>query len=447
MMQILLWGSCIWLVPLMYVFLNNETKFKKNLAVGVTIPYSGRTDPEVCRFLEQFRKRLKGTCLGLVLLALCCLPFRDFGVSMTLFLIWVDLVIVCPHIPYVICNQKLKELKIRRGWKAFCREETEVNLPDAGEKKKWLSPASFLLPFLCSLIPLVSGRELWVFYGLNGCCILLFWGIYRWMYRSKAEAVDENVELTEALTGIRRYNWGKCWMICAWCMAALNLGMWLTEDYFWLNLLVTMGISILMVMAVIRVEMRVRRLQEELTQESGRGFYVDEDDKWIWGLFYYDPYDSNLLVNDRVGMNVSFNLAKRTGKIIMGILVILLLGMPFLGVWLSQEEKAPVTLNYSEEVLTGGHSHTSYEIPLDEIEKIELVEEEPRIKKISGTGMDSVKKGNYRSQDWGKLKVCIDPRTGPWLLVETKDGSLYLFGSSKEGETERIYKEYEDGRD
>ncbi len=193
------------------------------------------------------------------------------------------------------------------------------------------------------------------------------------MYRSKAEAVDENVELTEALTGIRRYNWGKCWMICAWCMAALNLGMWLTEGYFWLNLLVTLGISILMVMAVIRGEMRVRRLQEELTQESGRGFYVDEDDKWIWGLFYYDPYDSNLLVNDRVGMNVSFNLAKGTGKIIMGILVILLLGMPFLGVWLSQEEKAPVTLNYSEEVLTGGHSHTSYEIPLDEIEKIELV--------------------------------------------------------------------------
>ena len=135
------------------------------------------------------------------------------------------------------------------------------------------------------------------------------------MIRSKAEAVDENVELTEALTGIKRYNWGKCWMICAWCMAALNLGMWLTEDYFWLNLLVTLGISILMVMAVIRVEMRVRRLQEELMQESGRGFYVDEDDKWIWGLFYYDPYDSNLLVNDRVGTNVFFNLAKRTGKI------------------------------------------------------------------------------------------------------------------------------------
>ena len=127
--------------------------------------------------------------------------------------------------------------------------------------------------------------------------------------------------------------------------------------------------------------------------------------------------------------------------------MLLLLGMPFLGVWLSREEKAPVTLNDSEEVLTGGHSHTSYEIPLDEIETIELVEEEPQIKRISGTGMDSVKKGNYRSQEWGKLKVCIDPRTGPWLLVETKDGSRYLLGSSEEGEAEEIYKEYKNGRD
>ncbi len=128
-----------------------------------------------------------------MLLALCCLPFRDFGVSMTLFLIWVDLVMVCPHIPYVICNQKLKELKVRREWKAFCREETEVNLPDAGEKKKWLSPVSFLLPFLCSLIPLIPGRELWVFYGLNGCCILLFG------------------ESTGGCTAAKRRQWMKMW--------------------------------------------------------------------------------------------------------------------------------------------------------------------------------------------------------------------------------------------
>ena len=49
-----MWLLCIWIVPLMYVVLRNDTKFKKNLAVGVTIPYAGRSDPEVVRLLEQF---------------------------------------------------------------------------------------------------------------------------------------------------------------------------------------------------------------------------------------------------------------------------------------------------------------------------------------------------------------------------------------------------------
>ena len=127
------------------------------------------------------------------------------------------------------------------------------------------------------------------------------------------------------------------------------------KDHSWLNLLVTLGISILMVMEVIRVEMRVRRRQEELTQESGRGFYVDEDDKWIWHFSIMILMTAIFWVMTRVGMNVSFNLAKRTGRISInpGILVILLLGMPFLGVWLSQEEKAPVTLNYSRSAYRG----------------------------------------------------------------------------------------------
>ena len=40
-----------------------------------------------------------------------------------------------------------------------------------------------------------------------------------------------------------------------------------------------------------RLEFGLRRAQEKLTVSSGTGWYVDEDDKWLWGLFYYDPHD------------------------------------------------------------------------------------------------------------------------------------------------------------
>jgi hypothetical protein len=42
--NILFWSSIIWVAPLVYYMLANETKFKKNIAVGVTIPLEGRSD-------------------------------------------------------------------------------------------------------------------------------------------------------------------------------------------------------------------------------------------------------------------------------------------------------------------------------------------------------------------------------------------------------------------
>ena len=135
---------------------------------------------------------------------------------------------------------------------------------------------------------------------------------------------------------------------------------------------------------------KVRRLQEELTQESGRGFYVDEDDYWIWGMFYYNPYDKKLLINDRTGMNVSFNLARRAGKIIMFLLVLLLVSMPFMGVWLIYEERQPVELSYENGVLTASHTGTSYEIREEEIESAELLTEQIPLSKVNGSGMESL---------------------------------------------------------
>ena len=47
MMNLVLWGSVIWLAPLICYMLVNETKSKKNLVLAVTLPAEGRSDPEV----------------------------------------------------------------------------------------------------------------------------------------------------------------------------------------------------------------------------------------------------------------------------------------------------------------------------------------------------------------------------------------------------------------
>lgn len=437
--NLILWLLCIWIVPLMYVVLRNDTKFKKNLAVGVTIPYAGRSDPEVVRLLEQFKRRLNWICLALLLLGALLLLVKGSGLFLLLLLTWLDLVIVVPYIPYALCNKALKKLKEQRGWKVSGSQETVVNFAAAQSAPKWLSPVWFAIPLILSLLPAVWDRDFLLLYATDGISIFFCWLGYRYLYRNRAETVDENLQLTQALTRIRRYNWGKCWLLCSWVLAVMSLGIWLTMDYFWLSMALMVAVTAALVGLAIRVEFTVRRLQEQLTRDSGKDFYVDEDDKWIWGIFYYNPHDRNLLINDRVGLNTSFNLAKRSGRVIMALLILILAGMPFMGVWIMREEAAAVELILEDEELVGNHLYSHYEIPLEDIREAKLLEELPEISKVSGTSMDNVKKGNFKSWELGRMKVCLDPRESPYLLLTLEDGSLYLLGSSSREETLQSY--------
>ena len=58
----ILWLCIIWMPLLIYFMLRNETKFKKNIAIGVTLPFEGRTHPDVLARLEKFKKQNLPLC-------------------------------------------------------------------------------------------------------------------------------------------------------------------------------------------------------------------------------------------------------------------------------------------------------------------------------------------------------------------------------------------------
>ena len=109
--------SIIWFIPIMGWTLLNETKFKKNIVLGVTLPKEAHDDPEVVKELSAFKKKL---LLVLLLLAVIGLVLFIPGLSdykMTVWMTWVDLIIFLPYIPYLRSRSKLLALKEERGWK------------------------------------------------------------------------------------------------------------------------------------------------------------------------------------------------------------------------------------------------------------------------------------------------------------------------------------------
>lgn len=216
-------------------------------------------------------------------------------------------------------------------------------------------------------------------------------------------------------------------------MAGVNLAMWLSLSHPVWGLVVMLALTVLFLVLAVGLEFHLRHQQERLTAQSGQTYYVDEDEKWIWGMFYYDPNDTHLVVNNRIGMNTTVNLAKKSGRVIMGATAVLMLLMPLWGVWLMAEERAPVTLTLTDTALVAEHGWDHYEIPLADVDQVQLLQEEPEgLRRIAGTAMDNVYKGRYQSDEYDKITVCMDPQEGPWLLITMDDGTVYLVGDGAE---------------
>lgn len=437
--RLILWACGIIIIPLMFWQLNNETKFKKNIALGVTLPYVGRTHPQTVELLNRFRRILRWICLGLLVsvVVLVLLPMST-GLSLTVWLIWIDVAMVLPFIPYVKYHKKLKALKQEQGWYPEVPRTHVVNLTAAAQAEKPISPVQFLLPLVVSLVPLVWGivKQDWLMTALfltGPVCVLLFWALYQWAMRRRAETVDENESLTQTLTRIRRRAWRRSWVWGSWFMAGVNLAMWLSLFHPVWGLVVMLALTVLFLVLAVGLEFHLRHQQERLTAQSGQTYYVDEDEKWIWGMFYYDPNDTHLVVNNRIGMNTTVNLAKKSGRVIMGATAVLMLLMPLWGVWMMAEERAPVTLTLTDTALVAEHGWDHYEIPLADVDQVQLLQEEPEgLRRIAGTAMDNVYKGRYQSDEYDKITVCMDPQEGPWLLITMDDGTVYLVGNGAE---------------
>lgn len=439
-MNLILWGCVIWMPAFFYVILHNETKFKKNISLGVTMPQEAQSDEAVLAILSSFKKQLAVACILITLVAFPCALIPKIGIAMTVWMIWLLGSIVVPYIPYVAHHKKLKQLKTDRGWVKTSGSIRIADLSGIAIKDKWFSPTVFLLPLVAALVPICFDKSAAIIYIVSAATVLFSWVAYRYLYRNKAEIVDNNMEVAEALTRIRRRNWGLVWVMMSWFMALMSLIFWLVPANDTLILSLILLSAALFTIAVLYVEMHTRKLQETLTTQSGTDFYVDEDDYWIWGMFYYNPNDTRLIINNRTGINTTVNLAKRSGQIFMLATAISLACMPFIGVWMDNLETTPVGLEITSEAIISTHTKVQYEVLIDDIAYVEYVPEKPKMKRTMGTGMPSVLKGKF-STPWGSSNVCMDPRTAPYIYLETDEGKRYLFGSSDATETDAVYQQ------
>lgn len=441
MTNLILWGTQLFILGISMWQVLNEAKPKKNLILGVTLPFEAREDPQVLAVLAQHKKSQKLSFLILALICIACCFIPNFSVSMIL---WSFIFIVCLTIPalwMVRANRQLKELKSQNGWtnnqgSVICVDSSSLSLGKKATVWGYL-PAIFI----CILFALFDSA-FWYIHLVSAFFALFSFFAARYLYRNKSETVDNDPARTKALSELRRKRWNRLWLLVAYCLASISLCMMFASRTPSLSMFLTIFFTVAFTAACFFLERGTRRLQEKLTADSGKGWYVDDDDHWLGGLVYYNPNDSHILINQRTGTGTTINLATKTGKFLSTISILCILIAPIVVISISGLETQPITLTLTDQAVQCKAGFEEYTIPLDEIESAELLETLPRsLFRIWGTGMPHYLGGNFQAEGFSSIYLALDPEVSPFLLIQTTSGKNYLFGMRDAADLRQFYSE------
>ena len=439
--NILMWASIFWIAPFLGYIMTNNAKFKKNIAVGVTFMEEGKRDEEIISRLNRYKKQVKMITVVLLLAVIPGVFVSKFWMLLTYYLVWTDVTIFIYAIPFYLCNKDLKAIKKSRGWVQHQGEKVEIDMENIPNFKE-ISPLLFIIPCIVSLLPLVWDRTFYVLYITSAASVLVFWFSYRYFYRNRSERVNEERDLTRVLTQIRHYNWSKIWIVASWLTIPLSFSGLLFISHPALALTLIFLVTAVICVEAVAIEVKLRKMQERLTRGSGVGAIVDEDDKWIGGMIYYNPNDSRLIVNERVGMNTTLNLARTSGKVITLFFLILLLALPFTGPAMNVYYKQPIKIEVTKDEVEARQGITNYHIKLSDIKNVELINElSDDLVRVNGTSFDDLLKGDFRD-DNENLVLLLRPESKPFIRITDKNGKIFVFSfrGDVKGKFEEIRK-------
>lgn len=453
----------IMMYPMMMIVcfvMYTSMKPKNGMAFGSTISHERMKDESIKEIERQWDREMKRNIVITALIPLLAFLTPYVSVQITIWTMWCFVLIVLLEYPFIKANAKVKEVKLGRGWYDPQKTEEYVELKAAGEVRRVRIPI-FLIPFVVSMLAVVMvytmsgfgkiaannveyvnsfGVIIFVFALLN----LLFLAAARWMDNQKTEVISSQSDVNINYARAKKNIWKDFWLTSSW----------ITTGYVWVcaialvvqyrfELVVLWGSVIYSFIVMLLILPLLKKLREVNTcYEKERDIALDGDDDryWIWGLLYNNPNDKHTMVSQRVGMGTTINIATKAGKLWWGLSIIVILSLPVLLGWVMFEEFTPITLSINEDEVQALHLKVEYELPIDELENVELVNDLPNLTKSVGSALGNVVKGKYIVRGTGeRCRLFLNPQNDVFIKVVYEDMAYYLGGRTDE-ETLEVYQ-------
>lgn len=455
-LQIIFFVSMYPILFVLYFVMRGMGDAKDGYSFGAGMKTEWLAEAEVQRIIEDYKKELKKITLHLAWTPVLTFFIPYMSISYSLWMIWVLAVLVVPGIPYVKANGRMKAFKRDHGLYEHKNRQNLTELKQAGTLRR--------VKFLPFFVPIAVGilaaawslwelsKEDWLAMGILTVTFALvtplFYGAAVWMDSQKNEVISNNSEVNLNYARAKKNLWKDMWLLLAWgntvftiILSVLVCSQVQTEVILW----GTLGYTVLTLGVLLAAWKKAAKIDGQYA--ARREIVVDDDEYWIWGMFYYNKNDSHTMVNKRNGIGTTTNMATPAGLALDVVGLLSLLVIPISCIWLVLEEFTPIHLAVENEVLYAEHLKAEYEIPVSEITNLTVVIELPKWSKSSGTGMDNLCKGTFHVRNDRDYQVFLNPQNEAFLRIETEDEIYYMSGFDDD-ETKETYEnlvEYIDG--
>ena len=442
LMNIIFLVTCYPIVMFMYFWLKNAGD-KNSWCFGAGLSKEWKKDPAVTEIDKEYRKNLKNTIIIFAVFPVVTFFINYMSITYTFWMIWILVICFFPFYWFAKANKQIRDLKSRRGWNVDSEVVyTDLKIAALPRKVKFYTfLPSLSLSVIAIYLSYVMFQEsgytalricIWVF----GLCTFLFWLCAIWTDRLKVSVISEDTDTNMNFARAKKQAWKNFWLLCAWANVVFTWSI-LAAMYTrvngiaWILLSSTIYCVVVTLLAVWLIK-KLFAINKKYEDKRTLKDSSDDDKHWIWGIMYYNPKDTHVMVENRLGTGTSMNMATGIGKGLYIFSALVMIIIPISCVWLMMLDFTPISTVVKDNTIVCTHLSVEYEIPLEDIEEYKILTELPEMTKVRGNGMDHVLSGRYEIYREGMFEAFLNPQNALFIKIVTEDETYYISGVDDE---------------
>jgi hypothetical protein len=447
-------------LTLILIFCNLIFAFVQSLAakshnyviIENTFPKEKLQDPKVLSLTKEYRTRLFQTAFILSIFDLLLLiPMKD-SLFMTLFFVLLFLTIGSNYSLLIYYIRKTRKLIVDNDWQ-LPSSPVQINTRLLTEKNRkllsvWCFIPSFVLTGILSWISHSMQQPFSILFLVMISAILVFFVLGWWFIgRLPIRPLTENQEINQKYNDLTKFYWSFLIVFMSTAFPVIFylplLTMNFSADLFVLLTFLEAALLIFFCGFTCWWLLRLRKKQDQLLQQTETFRYQGDDYYWRYGM-YYNPDDTRVMVPDRIGMNLSVNLARTGGKISLGLVAVLLFFAMLFTIgplYILDYHPDPLTSTVTQKQVTLDAPFTPQRvIPFRSIQSAELIDKVPEIlAKTNGLATQNYSIGNFKVADRPAV-MYVDRQSTPVLKIKTAERDYY-FTSKQPEQTKNLYQQ------